>query len=129
MQKNILSIEINKPAAEIFNFCLNPENTPLWVSSIIHEEIDTPVPQLGTHYKNQSEDGSWNEYEVVEFHPNTLFAFKQEGGPYSVRYDFEDVSDGTSKLTYTEWVTEGELENPFDMLPLEKLKTLVESQA
>jgi hypothetical protein len=127
MHQNILSVEINKPVAEIFNFCLNPENTPLWVDSITYEEIDTPTPVLGTHYKNQSKGGAWNEYEVVEFIPNTLFTFKQVNGLYSVRYDFDELSNGASKLTYTEWVTEGEIENPFDMIPLQKLKTIIES--
>lgn len=128
MQQNILSVEINKPVAEIFNFCLNPESTSLWVDSIVYEEIDTPAPQLGTHYKNKSKDGTWNEYEVVDFVPNKLFTFKQVNGPYSVRYDFDELSDDSSRLIYTEWVTEGELENPFDMIPLQKLKTIIESK-
>lgn len=125
MQQNSLSIEINKPASEIFAFTLNPKNTPLWVDSIVYEEINTPAVLLGTHYKNQSNDGAWNEYEVVEFVPNESFTFKQLNSPYSVRYDFEATGTVT-KMTYTEWVTEGELEAPFDMRPLEKLKSLME---
>lgn len=129
MQQNILSIEINRPIAAIFNFCLNPENTPLWVDSILHEEINTQTPQLGTHYRNKSADGQWNEYEVTDFVTEKTFTFTQLGSPYRVRYDFDIISDGLTKLTYTEWVEAGDLESPFDRLPLEKLKNLVESQA
>lgn len=127
MQNNVLSIVIRKPLLEIFNYTLNPENTPLWVDSIAHEEIDAPVPQLGTHYRNQSIGGQWNEYEVTEFVPEKTFTFTQLDSSYRVRYDFDIVSDGMAKLTYTEWMEVGDLESPFDILPLEKLKSLLES--
>lgn len=126
MRDNVLSIEIRKSPLEIFNYALNPENTPLWVDSILYEEIDTPTSQLGTHYKNKSKDGEWNEYEVTEFVPEKAFTFTQLNSPYRVRYDFDVVSDGMTKLTYTEWVEEGILTSPFDMTPLEKLKSLLE---
>ncbi len=127
MRKNILQVEINIPAGKVFDFTLNPENTPLWVDSILHEEIDTSIPQLGTHYRNKSRSGVWNEYEVTEFVSQKTFTFKQLGSSYAVRYDFEIVSDSVTKLTYTEWMEAGDLESPFDTLPLEKLKSLLES--
>lgn len=127
MQQNILSIEISKPVTVIFNFCLNPENTPLWIDGIVHEEIDTPNPRLGTHYRNKSRDGHWNEYEVTEFVPAKTFTFTQLNSPYRVRYDFKVIWDGVTELTYTEWMESGELESPFDTLPLKKLKGLLES--
>lgn len=128
MRKNILYVEINIPAGKVFDFTLNPENTPLWVDSILHEEIDTPIPQLGTHYRNQSMGGQWNEYEVTEFTPEKTFTFTQLDSSYRVRYDFDSLLGGVTKLTYTEWMEEGDLELPFDLLPLEKLKNLIESQ-
>lgn len=127
MRDNVLSIEIRKSPLEIFNYTLNPENTPLWVDSILHEEIDTPAPQLGTRYRNKSKDGEWNEYEVTDFVPERTFTFTQLNSTYRVRYDFDVVSDGVTKLTYTEWVEQGSLESPFDMVPLVKLKSLIES--
>lgn len=128
MQQNIISILISKPVAEIFYYTLNPGNTPLWVESILHEEIDTPIPQLGTHYRNKSAGGQWNEYEVTELTPEKTFTFTQLDSSYRVRYDFDSLPGGVTKLTYTEWMEEGDLESPFDQLPLEKLKNLVESQ-
>lgn len=127
MQNNILSVEINRPVAEVFNFTLNPENTPLWVDGILHEEINTPAPQLGTRYRNKSRDGVWNEYEITDFVPQEAFTFTQLQSPYRVRYDFKMVSKGVTELTYTEWMEEGSLESPFDMSPLKKLKSLIES--
>lgn len=128
MQHNELSIEIRKLPFEVFNYTLNPDNTPLWVDGIVCEEKDTPTPQLGTRYRNKSQSGQWNEYEVVDFIPPKTFTFKQLNSMYMVRYSFEALSGDRTKLTYAEWMESGELESPFDMLPLRKLKGLLESQ-
>lgn len=128
MRTNTLSIIIKTSAQQLFEFTLNPNNTPLWIDGIIQEEIDTENPQLGTHYKNQSREGGWNEYEVVEFMQNKTFTFKQVNGNYFVKYDFEKIVGTETKMTYTEWVSEGELDNPFSMQPLEKLKSIIESK-
>ena len=46
-------IQINKPASEVFAFTTDPKNTPLWIDSIEHEEINEWPAKLGTVYRNR----------------------------------------------------------------------------
>ncbi len=57
MKKNRLNIQINRPAKEIFEFTLNPHNTPLWINSIVKEKINQKPTKFGTIYKNLNKVG------------------------------------------------------------------------
>ena len=70
MKEKILTITINKPAAEVFSFCLNPKNTPFWVDSIVKEETNEQPTKLGTIYRNVNQAGKWSEYKVIGFEQN-----------------------------------------------------------
>ena len=126
MKENKISIEIDKPIQEVFEFTTNPKNTPLWIDSIVSEQSDQWPIKIDTKYKNVGREGTWTEYLVVQIIVNKLFELKQVNGSYHVRYTYEKISDKRTKLTYFEWVDNGELESPFSIDVLEKLKKVME---
>ena len=64
--------------------------------------------------------------ETVSLEENKIFQLKQRNSFYSVRYDYQSISADTTKLIYTEWVEEGDLESPFTQEVLENLKQIIE---
>ncbi len=128
MKQNKISIEIQRPIADVFDFTINPNNTHLWIDSVIKEETSEWPIKIGTEYRNVDTKGEWTTYIVSALESNKLFELKQKGGDYSVRYTYEKVSDLMTRLTYFEWMEKGELSNPFQQGVLEKLKQVMESK-
>lgn len=126
MKEKKMVIEIDCSASRLFNFLLDPANTPLWVKSIVHEEKNESPPRVGTEYTNTNELGIDSTYEIVRLEINRMFELGQKDGLYHVRYTFEPVSDKRTRLVYFEWVDKGELEEPFHVGYLEKLKEILE---
>ncbi len=125
MKENKISIVINRPASEVFDFVINPENTPKWIDSLVKEEVNEQPIKRGTIYRNVNKAGEWSEYEMVEFEKDKSFVMKDKGSTYHVKYILEPLGNGVTELTYFEWMTEGELSNPFTKAVLEKLKTIL----
>lgn len=126
MKENKIAIEINSSVSKVFEFTINPANTHLWIENIVREEANGSPINVGTEYRNLNKKNKWTEYEVVQFYPNKIFEMKQKNDSYHVRYTYESISDNKTKLTYFEWVDEGELEEPFSLVVLEKLKKIIE---
>ena len=127
MKYNKISITINKPVNVVFEFTINPVNTPKWILSIVEEKTDESPVRVGTIYRNKNKDGVWTKYEMIEFERNKAFTIKQKGSSYRVRYIFKSLADNSTELTYFEWVEIGSLENPFDMETMKKLKAVLEN--
>jgi len=123
-----LTITINKPASDVFQFALDPNNTPLWVSSIVKEEVNEIPTKVGTVYRNVSKTGIWSEYLVTHYEQGKLFEFIASDKNYHVRYILTPLSSSSCELEYFEWVEDGELEEPFTLQILEKLKNLLEAK-
>lgn len=124
MIENKLIINIRKSAEEIFNFTLDPKNTPLWIDSIIEENIDTSNVGIGTIYTNVDREGQQQSYIVSQFEKDKLFQLDSTTSSYHVRYIFTPVSDKETRLEYFEWDESG-LANPFKQEVLEKLRTVL----
>lgn len=126
VKDNKLTIQIKRTANDVFAFTINPKNTPLWISSIVKEETsDWPV-KTGTFYKNQNRVGKWTEYTVYAIKENEVFELASKDKNYHVRYTYKALDGKTCKLEYYEWVDKGELEEPFSLARLKKLKNVVE---
>ncbi len=123
-----LTIRINRPVSDVFVFTTDPNKTPLWVDSIVHEEVNETPVKVGTIYKNQNKEGVWSEYEVTEFEKDKIFVFSQKNSKYHVKYTFTKIDDNTSELEYYEWVDEGVLDEPFTMDVLERLKNILKNK-
>ena len=93
----------------------------------MREEVNQHPVSVGTKYRNVNRHGQWTEYTVTQIQKNKFFEMKQDNSPYHVLYTFEKVSEGSTKLTYFEWVEDGDLDGPFSLPFLEKLKKAVES--
>ena len=126
MDENEISIEINCPVGEVFDFTVNPKNAPLWIDSIVEEQASEFPAQVGTEYKNVSRNGDWTQYKVTQLKQNKVFELKQKSGLYHVLYKYEALSESRTRFTYIEWVDSGDIEHPFTTAVLKKLKNVVE---
>jgi hypothetical protein len=128
MKRNEISVEIDCPVHKVFEFTINPVNTPRWIYSIVKEETSQWPIKIGTVYRNVDKSGNWNEYKVTKLKLNSVFELTQNDNNYFVKYSYIPVSEHKSRLTYTEWVKTGELNNPFTQETLNKLKSVIETK-
>jgi len=126
MTENKLTIRIDKPTSAVFDFTVEPDNTPLWIDSIVSEKVSERPMKVGTIYKNTDKEGDTNTYEVTKFSEGQMFELKSVPPGYTVRYTYTPISLTETEMEYFEWVDEGDLGNPFTMEPLEKLKEILE---
>lgn len=125
MKENKLIVRIKKPLYRVFELTINPDFTPEWIDFVEEEKAEYPI-KVGTMYRNRRKDSAWNEYIVSDFIENKVFELKSLNSPFVVRYTYERISDEETELTYHEWMTDGELAEPFEMRHLEKLKEILE---
>lgn len=123
-----LTIQINKPVAEVFEFTTNPKNTPLWIDFIAVKETNEWPVKLGTVYRNKGSNSPWSEYEMTEFEENKTFTLSKKNGDYHVRYVFTPLTNSSTEMEYYEYVDKGDIEEPFTIEILQKLKEVVEKQ-
>ena len=128
MKENKISIQIPKSVDEVFEFTINPANTPRWIQHLDVEETNEWPAKLGTIYRNRGASGAWSEYVVSVFELNKTFELVAKDKNYHVRYTYTELESGDTELEYFEWVDRGELEEPFTQKILEKLKSVMENK-
>lgn len=121
-------VKINLPAEEVFDFTTNPESTPLWIDSIVKEEVDSQPIKIGTIYRNWDRSGKMNEYVVAKIERGKVFQLESTLEDYKVRYTYTPISDTETELEYYEWSEEGEIHLPFPQEILNKLKEVIEER-
>lgn len=126
MRDNKLKVTINKSAAEVFGFVINPDNTPKWIDGLIEETTNESPVGLGTKYRNRNKDGEWSEYVITKFVKDKVFVMSKQGSNYRVQYTLKSIGAAQVNLEYYEWVDEGDLEEPFTEKILNKLKAAIE---
>ncbi len=128
MKENKLSIFIEKPIEEVFEYSLESDNVPKWITSI-EKEIPSERPvKLGTKLRNIGVGSiDWNEYEVIEFQPPKTFTLKKLNGDYFVKYTCTPNGSGTD-FEYLEWAEHQNLDDLMEMEALITLKKLIEEK-
>lgn len=81
MIKLEMSVHINRPVAEVFEYLTDPARTPAWNATIEEATASETPLRVGTRVRTRMRmlgrtiEGT---YEVVEYEPNKRFAWKGE---------------------------------------------------
>jgi len=113
MKQVVQTIAIQRSAQEVFNFTIDPANTPKWVDGVVVEHTNEIHTKLGTIYRNQGHDGSWAEFEITDFESGVMFELTKKGDSTHVKYTFRPLGVQKCELEYCVWVSEGELSERF----------------
>lgn len=126
---NTLTITINRSCETVFDYAIDPKNTPKWTEGAISEEQVSEWPvRLHTVYRNRDKQGKWREYVISDFVYARRITFSRQGTGIHAQYTLRPVAKDKCELEYYEWNTDGELEEPFTINIFEKLKSAIESR-
>ncbi len=113
MVKHELSIKINRPIKEVFDYVANLQNGPQWQSGLFEvRQLTQGSPGMGTQFTAVRKFlGKKLEAvtEIVGYEPNSKLAIKSASGsvPFEESYLFESTADGTKLSTVLELHTAG----------------------
>jgi len=125
MKKKKIVVQIRRPPKDIITFLLDPKNTPKWINSIVTEQTNEWPPRVGTIYRSLNTGGVWSKYKLVALQDH-MFEFMSTTSAYHVQYTLRPINPDITELEYFEWMEKGELEHPFTMDILQKLKAVLE---
>lgn len=106
MIKHSASVAVNKPASEVFKFVGTDyfANHPRWDSRVVNIQLETQGPvRLGIKGRETRKQGGRNmtyDFEVTEFKPGSVIAFKAGGGPMQMTftYNVKPVTEKQAEL-------------------------------
>ena len=127
MRENKLTIKINRPLQEVWEFTLDAKNTPKWMEDCLKEEASPWPAAPGTVYTHTNKDGAIFKFTMTGISPMDHFDMLGEDNNYHCRYTYKDLGDGTTELEYYEWMEKGELDGPVPQEVLQKLKSVMEA--
>ena len=99
------SVEINRPAEEVFNYVANPENLPEWSSIVLEVQKEAQgQPREGDRFTTVAKFlGRRFEtpMEVTAHEPPRRHSDRSTGGPFPQEYTFilEETAEGRTRLT------------------------------
>ena len=122
-----LTTHINVPLQDVWDFTLNPKNTPKYFNSIDEEVFSEFPAKLGTTFKNRSKNSdSWNVVHVIDFQEHSFFTLEGIDKDFRVKYTFANKGNGTDFI-YEEWNTDGtEIDTSTDISVVKNLKRELE---
>jgi len=127
MKSNRLIITIKRPIKTVFEFLITPPNSTVWIPGVVKEEVDLWPIQVESVYKLTNKKGEVVEYRVTAIKPDQLVEWVSKNGNYHCQYTFVSQAKNLTEFKYYEWVNKGELEGPFELETLQKLKLVLES--
>jgi len=127
MKKNRLTITINNLLHTVYLFCITPPNSTKWIPGIAGEETNEWPIKIGTVYKLTNQKGDISNVSVTNIIHNEIVEWVSEDRNYHCRYTFKSLTPTISELQYDEWVDRGEIEEPFTIDILQKLKEVLET--
>lgn len=122
MKSNEIRVTINAPREKVFEYTLEPKNTPEWVEGAIEMQTDTEQIGIGTKYSNE-----YLTREVTDYEKNLFLELTDLDGNYSCSYSFRKIDEENTELIFFESCTDGsELEFSIEKRFFEKLKEILE---
>ena len=97
-------------------------------NTVYEDTSELPV-QVGTVYTLKDECGKISKYTVTAIKENELFELVSEDNNYHARYVYRPIDENATGFEYYEWVDHGQLEVPFTMEILQKLKGILEASS
>jgi carbon monoxide dehydrogenase subunit G len=96
-----LSVDIDRPVHEVWEYLTDPERVPEWQSSAEASHQITVGPMgVGTHLRDERRfmgRRATSEVEVTEYEPERVFTLHGLSGPvrFTVRHRLSENGDGT----------------------------------
>ena len=96
-----LSVDIDRPVHEVWEYLTDPERVPEWQSSAEASHQITGGPMgVGTHLRDERRfmgRRATSEVEVTEYEPERVFTLHGLSGPvrFTVRHRLSENGDGT----------------------------------
>lgn len=119
---NEIRVRINAPREKVFEYTLEPKNTPEWVEDAVEMQTSTEQIGIGTIYSNE-----YIGREVTDYEKNVFLELADMDGNYSCSYSFRKIDEENTELIFFESSNDGlELEFPIEKRFFEKLKEILE---
>lgn len=125
MREKKLVIQIRRSAKDIISFLLDPKNSSQWIPSIVTEETNEWPVKIGTIFTEHNVGGGRSAYRIGALR-NDMIEFVSTTLPYHARYTLRTINPDVTELEYFEWMEEGEIQEPFTLDILQKLKSVLE---
>lgn len=104
------TVIINQSAHEVFDYVLNPKNTPKWADSVVTEQVSKIPVGLGTIFRNLDHSGNCREFEITEFQPKITITMSKLHSNLRVKYTLRPINDNQCELEYYVWADTGNLD-------------------
>lgn len=116
MTTNEIRIVIDASPEELFEFTVEPKNTPQWIQGAEEKTVNTDQIGLGTIY---------GSCEVTDYERNKFFELTNTTTGYICSYTYRKQEDDSTEITYFEYMQDGsELSEPMKRKHFEKLKEI-----